>query len=321
MGRGLRRRDRLAVAARQDQRLADRQLVAGQPVERHDVVGRHVGGVGDLGQGLAGRDDVDRAVDRRNDELLADLEVVLRLEVIRPPDSHHRHAEVARNAGQRVARPNPVRAERLRRVGDRRVDGDRLEQRAVRQVRALGGVGDLVAGQVEPGRTGRVDRTVDADPGVVAIAAVLEAGNREARGVTRTARSPDRSGRRGQGDRAHRTDEDEEGDSDREEALAPGEAGPERRAAGRGQAQPEREALTRRQPMRAVADHRWRGCGAESVDPRDDRSAEQHGSRAERAGCGERRRGAVGPEAPEGVTSPDRRVLQYGLLGERTGFA
>ena len=40
-------------------------------------------------------------------EALADVEVVLELEVVGPPDGHHRDVEVAGDAGQRVAGPDP----------------------------------------------------------------------------------------------------------------------------------------------------------------------------------------------------------------------
>src|SRR6185437_1355302 len=91
----------------------------------------------------------------------------------------------------------------------------------------------FIAGQVEPGGPGRVHRAVDADPGVVALAAVLEAGNRKSRHLAATARATDRSDRRGQGDRTERPDEDQEGDADRQDSLPTGEPGPEG-SAGRG---------------------------------------------------------------------------------------
>ena len=52
---------------------------------------------------VAGLDRHDQAVDRRDDEVLADLERVLRGQLVGPPDGHHRDAEAARDAGERVA--------------------------------------------------------------------------------------------------------------------------------------------------------------------------------------------------------------------------
>ena len=214
----------------------------------------------------------------------------------------------------------------LRRVGDRGVDGDRLEQRAVGQVRALGlASGSGVAGEVEPGGTGRVDRAVDADPGVVAIAAVLEAGDREPRGVPATARSrrPRRSGpgtaiALSEPTRTRRATPI--GSRRSRPAKRARSAAPRRRA----QAEPEREALALgsadarrgRGPVRA-------GCacrGRRSSDDRSDRAARAR-DRGGRRLRGSVDWGAVRPVAPEGVAGPDRRVLQYGLLEERTGFA
>ncbi len=65
------------------------------------------------------------------------MEVVLGLELVRPPDRHHRDVELVGDAGERVAGLDLVGPQQVAAVLDGRVDGDRLEQRAVSEERAL----------------------------------------------------------------------------------------------------------------------------------------------------------------------------------------
>ena len=179
----------------------------------------------------------------------------------------------------------------------------------------------LVAAEVESRGAGRVDGAIDADAGVEAFLAVLETGNGEPWRISATPRATDRSGRGRQGDGAQRADHHEQGDDDRQQALATGEPGPKLRAGTGRQAEPQREPLTRSQAVSAMADRGGWRSRAQRVDPGDDQSGEQHRTSAKRTDRGERRRGAIRSETPGGITGPDRRVLQYGLLGERTVFA
>ena len=80
----------------------------------------------------------DEAADRRDVELLPERSWSLALEVVRPPQGHHRDVEAVGDRRQRVARLDLVASGcRSLPSGDGRVDGDRLEQRAVVEERAL----------------------------------------------------------------------------------------------------------------------------------------------------------------------------------------
>ncbi len=107
------------------------------PFSRQDVGGLDVVAVGDRLEGVRGLDRQDQTGHRRDREDLADVEVVLRLQLVRPPDGHHRDVELAGDPGQGVSGPDPVGPQQGLAVGDRGIDRDGLEERAILEERAL----------------------------------------------------------------------------------------------------------------------------------------------------------------------------------------
>ena len=127
----LRRRDRLALGARHDQHLADHevrvlQVVGGDDVGLVDLV---LGGDGV--ERVVRRHGQDQPAHRRDRQDLAQVQLVLGVEVVRPPQGHHRDVELVGDAGQRVARLDLVGAQEIRSVLDGGIHRDRLEERAV----------------------------------------------------------------------------------------------------------------------------------------------------------------------------------------------
>ena len=245
--RGLRRGDRRTAGTRKDQHLADherrvRELVGRDDVLRIDVVRR-----GDRCKRVRCADRDDEAIDRRDHELLADVQRVLGVELVRPPDRHHRDAHLAGDPGQGVTGADDVRSKLVAAVGDGRVDDDGLEERPVLEElarhagRGVAACGDARRALVHPDAAGAAG--VADGPGTVVRAgrrvgagqAVVRAGRRvggAGQAVVRAARATDDEARRAAGGRGgtgrrsdeagrggQRRDEKEYRDEDRDHAL------------------------------------------------------------------------------------------------------
>ncbi len=126
-----------ATRARQHQDLADDEVAILEAVRRQDLLLVDLVLPGEPGQRV-GRGDLDHeAVDRRDPQRLPDVEAVLRFELVRPPQGHHRDVELVGDGRERVARLDLVRPKQVAAVRYRGIDRDRLEQRPILEERTV----------------------------------------------------------------------------------------------------------------------------------------------------------------------------------------
>ena len=308
LGRGRGRWERGALGARQDQDLADHERRVVQLVELDDPR---------LGDAVLGRQRFERVgrrnrhddtVDRRDSQLLADVELVLGLEIVGPPYGLHRDPELAGDVDQGVPGLDPVDLDQVRAVLDVGVGGITGEQRAVVQDGRGRSRGHCGAGL---GRDRLGDHEwPEARRGLVDAAAEVGDGVREAGRIhpvhVAADRDPDRGPaalgaadgalRRVREEGEQRGHRDDGGDGDRERALG-GREGPKRRGE-RGAQRADGEGEATLEPGLEPA------CEADApaVDP----------------GCG----GIRSADSAQFVLRALRAVrvlLQYGLLARRSG--
>ena len=103
----LRRRDRCTPRAGHDQDLPDHERRVLQPVERDDLLRLDIVLNCERVQGVGVADRHDEAGHWWDTEHLSDVECALRLERVRPPQRHRRHAELVGDARQACRRTSP----------------------------------------------------------------------------------------------------------------------------------------------------------------------------------------------------------------------
>ena len=230
------------------------------------------------------------------------MEVVLGLQLVRPPDRHHRDVELVGDAGQRVARPDLVGPQEVAAVLDGRVDRDRLEERAVLEERAFDD--GLVVEQGFGGRELGEDRRV-ARVGGVDGAGAVETGataDRDAGGGAIAGRATDRGGVPLAETLATEADEHDAGDGGSHDAVladASDEASSNRPGRHRGAS-----AVTNGGQMREAGHH-------VQTAPELDSHRVATGLEG-RVGC--RAFAARSAQASDDALDADRCVQQYGLL-------